>query len=304
MPLCPALLAACGDHDSNLCHNRPMIKLQPTIDRIKALLEEDTEASITYAALEARLALEKVCYDRLRQRHDYISHDQLRKWQPGGVINTLISDVDAHLTETMTLSMSKTPASDDVKPEDEDYVEIGTEVGFDAKKIVKMWNAVARLALHVRLPKDKNDHIPDYGDKAETRAKVLEVVAELERLAKGTMTFSGIGMEVSFDCSCGTKNKRREKLLREGQHIHCISPDCKATWKVTKEGEETVFESVTADIDCDNCGATNCIPWRFFWEMKYDEHGTFSCHTCRHKNYVKWQLALARRNPQDHAGAG
>lgn len=274
-----------------------MIQLQPIIDRIKALLEQDTEASMTYAALECRLALEKVVYDRLRQRHAYISHDQLRRWQPGAVINTLISDVDAHLTDTMTLSIGKNPAREGVKLEDEEYVKVGTEVGFDAKKIVKMWNAVARLALHVRLPKDKDDHIPDYGDKAEIRAKVLEVVAELERLAKGTMTFSGIGMEVSFDCSCGTTNKRREKLLREKQHIHCINPDCKNTWKVTKEDDEFVFESVTADINCDKCGATNCIPWRFFWEMKYDQHGTFSCHTCRHKNVVAWRLALARNNP-------
>lgn len=48
-----------------------MIQLQPIIDRNKALLEQDTEASITYAALECRLALEKVVYDRLRQRHAY-----------------------------------------------------------------------------------------------------------------------------------------------------------------------------------------------------------------------------------------
>jgi len=274
-----------------------MIQLPPIIDRIRALLEQDTDASVTYAALEARLALEKVCYDRLRQRHDYISHDQLRKWQPGAVINTLISDVDAHLTETMTLSMSKTPARDDVKPEDEEYVQIGTEVGFDAKKLVKMWNAVARLALHVRLPKDKNDHIPDYGDKAETRAKVLEIVAELERLAKGTMTFSGIGMEVSFDCSCGTKNKRREKLLREGQHVYCINPECELTWKVVKEDDGIGFEAVAVTVNCDQCQAENLIPWRFVTRMKYDEVATFSCHTCQDKNHVKWHLMQARREP-------
>jgi hypothetical protein len=126
---------------------------------------------------------------------------------------------------------------------------------------------------------------------------VEQAVSEFERLAKGTMTFSGLGEEVSFVCSCGEKNKRRAGVLRERQHIHCINPDCKATWMVTREGEEFTFESVTADIDCDQCGATNCIPWRFFWEMKYDQHGTFSCHTCQHKNVVAWRLALARNNP-------
>jgi len=277
-------------------HCATMINLPPIIQRIKALLEEDTEASVTYAALEARLALEKVCYDRLRQRHDYISHDQLRKWQPGAVVNTLIKEVDEHLGETMTLSIGTNPAQAGVKPEDEEFVEVGTEIGFNPKRIAKMWQALAKLALHVRLPEHKGDHIAEYGDKAQIRAKVAGVVAELERLAKGTMTFSGLGAEVSFDCSCGETNKRRAKLLRNGQHVHCINPDCKLTWKAVKEGGDFNFESVTVPINCDECSAANHMPWRYFLDMKHDEVGSFSCHACGHKNYVQWRLTQVRRN--------
>jgi len=272
-----------------------MIQLPPIIDCIKALLEQDTEASVTYAALEARLALEKVVYDRLRQRHDYISHDQLRKWQPGGVINTLIADVDEHMTQTMILSISKTPAREGVRLEDEDYVKVGTEVGFDAKNIVKMWNAVARLALHVRLPKSKDDHIPNYGDKAEVRAKVEEIVVELERLAEGTMTFSGVptGGNVSFVCTCGETNKRRAKLLKQGQHVYCINPSCDETWKVEIDGEEVGFENVFVDVTCKACGVDNHIPWRMVTKMKYDEIVKYPCRECGGTNLVKWHLMQA-----------
>jgi hypothetical protein len=110
-----------------------MLGLKPIIERIRKLLDEGTPQSVTYAALEARLALEKVCYDRLRQRHDYISHEQLKKWQPGGVMNQLITDVDAHATQTLTLQIGS-PVSAGVKPEDDEYVEIGTEIGFDVKQ--------------------------------------------------------------------------------------------------------------------------------------------------------------------------
>jgi hypothetical protein len=271
-----------------------MINLPPLISRINRLLEEGTEASVTYAALEARLALEKVCYDRLRQRHDYISHDQLRKWQPGAVINTLIAEVDQHLGETVTLSMGKSPAEAGVKPEDDDYVEIGTEIGFDPKRIAKMWQALANLALHVRLPENKSDQIAEYGDKARIREKVAEVVAELERLAKGTMTFSGLDAEVSFVCSCGEKNRRRADLLRDGQHVHCIRPDCKFTWKALKSGDDFSFESVTVPVNCEKCSRANHMPWRVFVDMKHDEMGSFSCHTCGHKNYVQWRLTQVR----------
>jgi hypothetical protein len=86
-----------------------MIHIPPIIERIKVLLNEDTEQSVTFAALEARLALEKICYDRLRQRHDYISHDQLRRWQPGALMNTLMTNVDQHVTKTTIFSIGKNP---------------------------------------------------------------------------------------------------------------------------------------------------------------------------------------------------
>ncbi|MBN8806657.1 MAG: hypothetical protein J0I47_00240 [Sphingomonas sp.] len=270
--------------------------MPPIIERITALLDQDTDQSVTYAALEARLALEKVCYDRLRQRHDYISHDQLKKWQPGQIVNTLMTDVDENVTETMTLMVGRNP---DVKPEDDDFVEVGTEIGFDPKRISKMWQALAKLALHVRVPKNRDDAIADYGDKTAIRAKVEEVVEELRRLAKGTMTFSGIGMEVSFDCpACGEKNKRRAKLLRHGQQIHCINPNCKLTWKTEKQGEDFYFEPQTIDVNCESCRAECHLPWRYFMEMKHDEVGSFSC-SCGHKNYVKWELAQVRPNSEN-----
>ena len=273
-----------------------MINLSPVIERINALLTEGTEASITYAALEARLALERVCYDRLRQRHDYISHDHLRKWQPGAVINTLMKEVDEHLGTTMTLSMSNKLAEFGVKPADADYVELGTEVGFDSKRIAKLWQALGKLALHIRLPEHKADHISVYGDEVQIRKKVHEVVTELERLAKGSMTISGLGEVVSFECSCGAKNRRRASLLREGQYVHCIDPECKITWKAVREADGFGFESVTVPVNCEQCAAANHMPWRFFLDMKHDEIGSFLCRECSHKNFVQWRLMQMARS--------
>lgn len=275
-----------------------MIQLAPTIQRIRALLAEDNDASVTYAALEARLALEKVVYDRLRQRHDYISHEQLAKWQPGAVINQLISDVDADVTQTRTLRMAKQPAQG-VKPDENDFVEIGTEVGFDAKALAKMWNALAKLALHVRLPKKSSDQIPDYGDRKKIRAKIDEVLVELERLSKGTMAFSGLGKTVTFECLCGAVNKRRAALLNNGQRVFCINPDCKASWKVKKLNDEFVFEAETYDVECQGCGQLIQLPWRVFFEMKFDQRATIVCQTCNHENFVVWRLAqVAPREPE------
>lgn len=95
--------------------------------------------------------------------------------------------------------------------------------------------------------------------------------------------------------------KRRAELLRDGQHIHCINPECKFTWKAVKDDDGFGFEAVTIPVGCETCKAENHMPWRYFMDMKYDEYGTFSCHRCDHKNYVQWrltQIAPVRADPK------
>ena len=240
------------------------------------------------------MALEKVCYDRLRQRHDYISHAQLKRWQPGGVVKTLMDQVDPHITNTRTMMVSKKPYQEGVEPEDDDFVEIGTEVGFNAKKIAKMWQALARLALHVRLPEHKDDQIPDYGDKVAIRQKVEQVVEELKRLADTTMTFSGIGREVKFDCDCGISNKRRADLLTVGQSVYCINPECLASWKVEKDSDDFWFAPDELFVDCIHCSHNNRFQLRDVMSMEKNEIGRFSCDKCDGENGMRWQLFQAR----------
>ena len=83
-----------------------MLNLDPAISKIEELLKEGTEATITYAALECRLAIERICYERLRLAHDYISHDDLKKWQPRDIVKILIQEVDSSAAETFTVSIS------------------------------------------------------------------------------------------------------------------------------------------------------------------------------------------------------
>lgn len=271
-----------------------MIFLRPIIDRINALVAEDTEASITYAALEGRLALERVCYDRLRQRHDYISHAQLRAWQPGAVVNQLITEVDEHAATMMTMSMNTHPAVEGAPPPEDGWVEIGTQMGFNAKRIAKLWNALANLALHVSLPEHKDDHMPDYGDKTLMKAKLEEVVKELECLATGTMNFSGLGEEVSFECACGEKNKKRARLLKAGQSVSCINPNCSRSFKVSIDDKGAHwFELDAIEIPCASCTKVTLAPRRELQKMGHEEMKEVTCLHCGHVNIIQWILVRA-----------
>lgn len=274
-----------------------MLGLDGRIKTIEGLVEEGTPSSLTYAALECRLAIEQVCYDRLRIAHDYISQSDLGRWQPRDIITRLIQDVDPHVAETLTLSISTTPTRDAEYTASDfaghDYVEVGTQVGFDARLLGKLWNALGSF-LHVKIPTSRSDDVAAYGNLDAIRDKCNAVLIELRRLAQGTLIMNGVGEEVSFTCKCGTTNKRRADLLKQGQIISCIDPDCVEKWTVHIEGEDTFFEARSISVPCDVCGEMSRFPESFILKLEHNQIIKFTCHKCGHQNLVAWGLVRAK----------
>lgn len=275
-----------------------MINLKPTISQVEKLLEENTEASVTYAALECRLAIERICYERLRLAHDYISHDDLKKWQPAHIVNTLIQEVDEHAATSLTISFAPEVPSEntpegfkalDLKP-------LGTQIGFDAKEFGKLWNGLSNLALHVPKPTSKGVTVKQYGDIQVIASKVKQALAEIERISEGTLTSSGMGEEISFECVCGSNNKRRLGLLKDGQTINCINPKCDESY--TYVPSDMSFERRAIKVVCRACETSRYIPTRSVEKLKRsvekskadDERITFVCEKCDETIHVSWGL--------------
>ena len=218
-----------------------MIDLHDTIDTIKRHLAEGSDRSLTYAALECRLAIERICYDRLARAHDYISHEEVRRWQPHHVIKLLEADVDPRVASTYTLSISTQPVVEGEDLTKKDYVPVGTQQGFDGARLAKLWNALSNTALHVSLPKSSDAGVTQFGNAGAIRAKVEQALIELERIATGTMTSNGFGPGVSFSCGCGQHVNRRSEQLSAGKVIHCIDPACHDSYDVEIDADYINF---------------------------------------------------------------
>lgn len=276
-----------------------LIDLKPTISQIEKLLAENTEASVTYAALECRLAIERICYERLRLAHDYISHDDLRKWQPSDIVKTLIQEVDAKVAETFTLSIARESMPEgSPSPTREDYeamewLPVGTQVGFAPNRLGKLWNGLAKLALHVEIPTSKDATVKQYGNIQAIASKVKQALAEIKRISEGTLMSNGMGKEVSFECVCGSKNKRRLELLKDGQTINCINADCDESYDYVQSDRS--FGRRTFVIVCRACGGSREIPKRMAEKLRIDQHIHFDCEGCGETIYVSWRPMQAQR---------
>ncbi len=271
------------------------------IETIKRLLQKNTDASLTYAALECRLAIELICYNRLKIAHDYISHDDLRSWQPRQIIDALIQEVDPRAASTFTLSISEEHLEPNTAPPSTQeyaemkWLEVGTQIGFDPKKLGKLWNKLANTALHVKIPQNSSDEVRRYGDSDQIRDAVVEALAEIERLETSTLTSVGFGETMSFECSCGALNKRRYSLLKDKQIVNCISPKCYESYNYLSDTE--IFERRSFEVKCENCGEEKHIPIRYMEkELKIGASLYVNCE-CGCEVYIQWRLMQARKSP-------
>ena len=263
-----------------------------SISKIEKLLNENSPESLTYAALECRLTIERICYERLRIAHKYISHDDLKRWQPAAIVRTLIQEVDAYAAETLTLSIHDKPLPNN-SPEIDitklNYVPVGTQMGFDPKQLGNLWNALSNLALHISLP-DSADHVVNHlGDPPKVRRKVEEALGEIKRINQGNLIMSSFQPEISFECYCGQMNKRKLTLLDDKQTVNCINPQCEESY--TYSSLDQSFERRKFDVQCKHCGEVHAIPVQAAKKLRYDQILKVKCSTCKKETMIFWKLA-------------
>ncbi|WP_143324177.1 hypothetical protein [Caulobacter sp. X] len=264
-----------------------MYWIKDHVERVRGLVQNGTEASLTYAALECRLALERVCYDRLRVSHAYISPEDIGRWQPRDVVNRLIQDVDPHVASSFTISIAKTPAGS-VPEEDEEYVEIGRQAGFDAKRLGRIWNALSNF-LHVQMPKVGDVEVKPFGGREKLKRKIDEALEILEEIQLGTLISSGMGEVVKFTCGCGAENKRRACLLKEGQTVSCINPKCREKWAVHLEGDAIGFQRKSIALVCLSCRAESKFSEDWILDIRSNQQFQLDCE-CGASTRFAWRL--------------
>lgn len=265
-----------------------MIDLRDAIRVIEDHIAEGSARSLTYAALECRLAIERICYDRLAKAHDYISSAEIRRWQPHHVIRILEEDVDPHVASTFTFSISDRPVVPGENIQAMNYVPVGTQQGFDGSLLAKLWNALSNTALHVSLPKSKADEVPVIGNVEKIKPKVEAALREIRRIASGTLTSTGMGTEITFTCPCGLTVKRRASGLPAGKIIHCINPECTETFEVEHEGEDINFVVRAIRVECE-CGEQVRVAMSPLEKLGPSESATAVC-ICGAEHLFHWKL--------------
>jgi hypothetical protein len=264
-----------------------VLDIPKRIKLISSLLEQDTEQSLTYAALESRLTLEYLCYERFRLYFSYLSESDLKNWQPKHIIRQISDEVNDNVSREFSISISGEKINDrlpETKEEFESikYTPLGNQSELKLSKLHKLWNGVSNVALHIPVPSISSDSINIYGDKDKIRKKVSEVIAFLSNMKGNLLVGGSFGEEYSFNCfDCDTKIKRPVSGLQHKTALSCINPKCQESYVIHKDKHDE-FEVIRSVIKftCLGCNEELEVPIRAFKDLRFNQILNICCGNC------------------------
>lgn len=262
-----------------------MLDIEKRIQVINDLLDEGTDASLTYAALECRLTIEYVCYERFKMFYAYLSEKDLTKWAPKHVVKQVCDDISKNIDCELTLSISKISGELPTSIQDFeslDYKKIGTQKSLKLNKLHSLWHSLSNLSLHLPIPTIHSGHLSIYGDTAKVKKKIKAVLDILSDLKEGNLLMGGvIGKTISFQCEpCGIEIKKPVSNLKSGDVISCITPNCDESYLVETEESDFVFTRNVFDFECPSCAEILYLPHQTFSKLTINSILNIKCYDC------------------------
>lgn len=264
-----------------------------TLDRAKDLLANPTDFNLRYAALELRLIMEMVTYEKLLAAKDVIPPELLRTWQPPQAVKSLL-EFQEHADQSFTVEVAKLSGEPDEfdRLDDADklehyktlsYVTLGDHHALSLGWLRKNYNKVGNL-LHAANPGSPPK------EPGKTSKYLAEVVAELELVLHSTISSFTEKAGCVFPCrSCGKPVIRNADAMKAGAVAVCSTQDCDGEYRLVKasEGEWTV-RSVQTKFAC-----PTCLHESLYWPRKIKVGSALRCPGCQRRFGVsghQWQV--------------
>lgn len=266
-----------------------MLDIDKRIKVIESLLLENTVESLTYAALEGRLTIEYLCYERFKLSYSYISAEDLKNWQPKHVVQQISEEINENINKGFTLSISTEPLSGKLPTNKEEfesvnYTPIGNQSAINLNKLHSFWHGLSNVALHIPVPTIDSGDIRIYGDREIIKKKIEKLLVYLSTLKEGNLLMGGsIGKQFSFNClACETLIKKPVKLLTAPIIANCINPKCNESYLIEPiENSEHEITRCIIKFLCLGCKKDLEIPSNVFKHLKFQQQLNICCGECQ-----------------------
>lgn len=263
------------------------------LERAQRLLADPVAPNLAYAALELRMVMEMVTYEKLVAAKDVIPPEVLKTWQPPQAVKALL-EFQEYADQSFVLEVADTPnAPEEFEHLSEaerlerlkglNYVKVGEHHALTLAWLRKHYNKIGSL-LHAPAPGTAPK------EPGKTANYLSDVASELDLALRSTIfTFTERGGWV-FPChSCGSPVIRNVEALKAGATAVCSTPQCDGEYRLVKTSEDTwTVQPIQTKFTCPGCSHESV-----YWPRKIKVGAAFVCPGCQRRYGVfdyTWQV--------------
>lgn len=237
-------------------------------------LAEGIDRSLKYAALELRMAMEALTYDRATAYKDEFPPKEYETWQPKKVMMVLL-EIDPMADKDSSIAIGLEEEYGAPAPK---MTSLGTEKVLGLKTLKKHYDALGSY-LHIQtLKSTRSGEVINYKKFRERCEEIAKFVSD----ALSSPVFNcTIGMFANLECvECGNPLRKRIPSGMDSVIAECF--ECGATYTVTDDGEgKSKWTPHQHEIECAN---KNCDHKIVVWRHELESGRRWVCPACKGEN--------------------
>ena len=237
-------------------------------------LGANTELRLKYAALELRMAMEALTYDRAIAYKDEFPPTEYETWRPRKVMSVLL-DIDPMADKDSSLAIGMEEEYGVPAPK---MTSLGAEKVLSMKVLKKHYDALGSY-LHIQSMKQvRSGTVLDF-DKFRVRCE--EIFSFVSQVLSSPIFNVTLGSFASIDCmECGSPIRKRIPHSQPEVLAECY--ECKATYTISDEGGGKVkWAPHQHEFKCANI---NCQQKIVVWQHEFEVGTHWKCTDCEGEN--------------------
>ena len=244
---------------------------------------------LKYAALELRMAMEALTYDRALAYKDEFPPNEYETWQPRKVMSVLL-DIDPMADKDSSLAIGVEEQYGVPAPK---MNSLGSEKVLNMKILKKHYDALGSY-LHVQSM--KQGHAGTVLDLDKFRIRCEEISEFVSQVLSSPVFNVTLGSFASLNCvECERPIRKRIPIGQSEVVAECY--ECKATYTITDEGDRKVkWTPHQHEIECAN---DNCHQKIVVWQHELEVGRHWKCKSCNGENY--FVLAISHKETPNNA---
>jgi hypothetical protein len=255
----------------------------------RVALPDPTEADLRYAALDARLAMEALTYERAERYRDQLPKAAYATWQPRKLLQLML-DIDPHADADRGLRFGKQVAQGIPAEPDHD---LGTEVVLNMKVLKGHYDRLGSFLHLASLDQLENAG----GQKFDHLAvRLAEIFAYLDRVLSSPIFNVDIAQFAEMACG-NCQETIRWRLPRDPQAVQAVCRECEATYQIDPQADGSIHwipEETEAPCAHEDCRAGGKL---FTAHIRAGQ--PWKCHACGQSNRIALCVEALPNAPTD-----